>query len=302
MTDPTELHLLRTIIKNPADDTARLVYADWLDEHGRAERAEFIRVQCELERCDVCSPRQGTWWDWQCGHRPAHERVQELQEQHGREWARVPCVTCVKGYEKHPTTGEVIEQWCRSCDRTGDAMQREGCTPHFRRGFVERVEVPGLAWLFEHKRFVRRREPSPISFLREPEDAIITPPPPLEEYYEWRVTEWAKAVGAAHPVTEFVIGDREPRRHYYMQGEIGADWLLDADTPADEGSVIPQPIYDRIASDLMYMREKGFSRGQWEQSREAALSALAIAAADVVREAVLKMWAREQVGVSSTAP
>src|SRR5215510_89544 len=36
---------LAAIAAEPEDDTARLVFADWLDEHGEAERAEFIRVQ-----------------------------------------------------------------------------------------------------------------------------------------------------------------------------------------------------------------------------------------------------------------
>jgi uncharacterized protein (TIGR02996 family) len=43
--------LLREIIANPDDDVPRLVYADWLEEHGDGydrERAEFIRVQCRL--------------------------------------------------------------------------------------------------------------------------------------------------------------------------------------------------------------------------------------------------------------
>ncbi|MDY3556733.1 TIGR02996 domain-containing protein [Gemmata sp. JC717] len=35
------------ILNNPNDDTARLVFADWLEEHGEPERAEFIRVQIE---------------------------------------------------------------------------------------------------------------------------------------------------------------------------------------------------------------------------------------------------------------
>jgi uncharacterized protein (TIGR02996 family) len=39
--------LFRAICENPADDTPRLVYADWLEENGRPERAEFIRLQCE---------------------------------------------------------------------------------------------------------------------------------------------------------------------------------------------------------------------------------------------------------------
>jgi uncharacterized protein (TIGR02996 family) len=39
---------LRHIIESPDDDTPQLVHADWLDDHGQPERAEFIRVQCEL--------------------------------------------------------------------------------------------------------------------------------------------------------------------------------------------------------------------------------------------------------------
>jgi uncharacterized protein (TIGR02996 family) len=39
---------LQAIVENPDDDTPRLVYADWLEEHGQAERAEFIRVQCQM--------------------------------------------------------------------------------------------------------------------------------------------------------------------------------------------------------------------------------------------------------------
>ena len=41
---------LRAIFDAPADDTPRLVYADFLEENGEPERAELIRVQCELER------------------------------------------------------------------------------------------------------------------------------------------------------------------------------------------------------------------------------------------------------------
>jgi uncharacterized protein (TIGR02996 family) len=40
--------LLRAIVEARDDDAPRLVYADWLDEHGDAERAEFIRLQCTI--------------------------------------------------------------------------------------------------------------------------------------------------------------------------------------------------------------------------------------------------------------
>lgn len=45
---PEQLAFLSGIIAHPADDIRRLVYADWLDEHGRPEMADFIRVQVEI--------------------------------------------------------------------------------------------------------------------------------------------------------------------------------------------------------------------------------------------------------------
>ena len=45
--------LLAAIAAAPADDTPRLVYADWLDDHGRAVRAEFIRLQCRIAQIET---------------------------------------------------------------------------------------------------------------------------------------------------------------------------------------------------------------------------------------------------------
>jgi uncharacterized protein (TIGR02996 family) len=47
---PEWAEFLKRIIEQPEDDTVRLVLCDWLEENGQAERAEFIRVQCEIER------------------------------------------------------------------------------------------------------------------------------------------------------------------------------------------------------------------------------------------------------------
>src|SRR5579885_46194 len=47
--------LLVAVLAAPDDDAPRLIYADWLDEHGEPARAEFIRVQCEKDRAQPCS-------------------------------------------------------------------------------------------------------------------------------------------------------------------------------------------------------------------------------------------------------
>src|SRR4051794_35236595 len=60
-----ESGLLRGIARSPDDDAPRLVYADWLDDHGRADRAEFIRAQIQLAGIlRATPPPDGDALDW----------------------------------------------------------------------------------------------------------------------------------------------------------------------------------------------------------------------------------------------
>ena len=68
---------LRAILEDPDDDTSRLVYADWLDEHGDPDRAEFIRVQCALAR--MAEDEDGRW--------ELQARERQLLWRHGKGWA-----------------------------------------------------------------------------------------------------------------------------------------------------------------------------------------------------------------------
>ena len=58
-----ERGFLAKIIAEPAEDTHRLVFADWLDERGDRPRAEFVRVQVELARLDADGPVRTPLWD-----------------------------------------------------------------------------------------------------------------------------------------------------------------------------------------------------------------------------------------------
>src|SRR5262245_45833946 len=80
---------LEDIRENPSDDAPRLIYADWLEDHGDPARAEFIRVQCELVQA-IDSPR-----------RPElRRRERELWQDHGRLWSR-PLRTFSRKFEFH---------------------------------------------------------------------------------------------------------------------------------------------------------------------------------------------------------
>src|SRR5262245_44958530 len=74
-----EAIFLQAIRDVPDDDTPRLVYADWLEDQGKADslaRAEFIRVQIALSHLPQYDPR-----------RPALEdRESDLLAEHEEEW------------------------------------------------------------------------------------------------------------------------------------------------------------------------------------------------------------------------
>src|SRR4051812_44909133 len=71
---PDETAFLRTILDRPLDDAPRLVFADWLAEHGAAARAEFIRVQIELSHLPEDSPRRPELAARECDLLQRHER------------------------------------------------------------------------------------------------------------------------------------------------------------------------------------------------------------------------------------
>jgi uncharacterized protein (TIGR02996 family) len=70
-----ELAFLAAIHADPGDDTPRLVYADWLQENGQPELAEFIRLQCaDAPEIDL----------YPIGRESARER--SLERQFGVRW------------------------------------------------------------------------------------------------------------------------------------------------------------------------------------------------------------------------
>src|SRR5689334_7177371 len=69
---------LEAICASPQDDGPRLIYADWLEEHGDPERAEFIRTQIELAKLPEDDPRRPD----------LEERERDLLGAHAEVWRR----------------------------------------------------------------------------------------------------------------------------------------------------------------------------------------------------------------------
>ncbi len=117
MTDGDALY--RAILASPEEDTPRLVYADWLDENGQPDRAEFIRVQIELAQI---APNELVPWN---------KRVNDLR-------AREKTLLATREAE-----------WLAPLRGKGEPLQSGETNGKFHRGFVEIVWMPSL-W-FRHR-------------------------------------------------------------------------------------------------------------------------------------------------------
>ncbi len=125
---------LDDIRMEPESDAPRLIFADWLEDHGQADRGEFIRVQIERHRCADESPA-------------LRRRAEGLLQRHWDEWVR-PLATLV-GAEP----GEV---WLRG-GYHGEALAK------FSRGFVSYLDMHASRFLAHAEELFRLM---PIRHLR----------------------------------------------------------------------------------------------------------------------------------------
>ncbi len=132
---------LRGILEHPADDFRRLIYADWLEENGQADRCEFIRLQLELAK--YAPERSGGLTEWTSDDAmfDAMRREENPRQEH------------LKRRECESLTANEITWIADTFDRriiheTPDNRQTL-LRWHWSRGFVSSIELSTAAFL-EH--------------------------------------------------------------------------------------------------------------------------------------------------------
>src|SRR5262245_38221102 len=113
--------LFRAVCEHPEDDGVRLVYADWLTEHGDEARAQLMRAQVRLALLDEDEPERDS----------QEEQVDALLRENQLRWqAELPQLA---GIDWSPAT--------------------------FRRGFVDEVRATSVKALAREAQQVRRAVP-----------------------------------------------------------------------------------------------------------------------------------------------
>jgi uncharacterized protein (TIGR02996 family) len=125
----TEADWMRAIVTDPADLQVRLVFADWLEEQGESDRAEFIRLQVELDALT----------DMDVSGLSNYTVVNGMTM---REW-RLKQVQC-----NRLLSNEKYRKWIPlfGVDVGGPDGRAHG---RFRKGFCDRIELPTDAFM-EH--------------------------------------------------------------------------------------------------------------------------------------------------------
>jgi uncharacterized protein (TIGR02996 family) len=142
--------LLAAVLAEPDDDLPRLVYADWLDENGRPERAEFVRVQVELARFP---DRYFVPWTFPV------VRTREEAQREAREYTGWTARVDELRAREQTLLALHREAWLAPLKQKGEPFQAVGTHGGFRRGFVEVVWMPA-SWFVLRAEALFRRVPA----------------------------------------------------------------------------------------------------------------------------------------------
>jgi uncharacterized protein (TIGR02996 family) len=209
--------LLEVIRRDPADDLPRLAFADLLDEQGEAERAEFIRVQVELEplRC---------WSDGTLGEPLNDAEVAELRR-----------YNALRRRERELMTSNVVPIW-RSWAAPANRLTPQGAlfSDHvfFRRGFVWRVHCTLAAWR-EHGPAVVRAQPIERAELSDRRPWVHAPDTDYVLWFRGGEPPW----GLPGDLFDLLPGGEPSPRHGFSMSYGGEDSSLAEDAARDALSV-----------------------------------------------------------------
>jgi uncharacterized protein (TIGR02996 family) len=151
-------NLIRAIVADRREMTPRLAFADWLQENGQPERAEFIRLQID----SLAYPAHGSeFLRAQSGEERsrARARADALLGAHWREW----CYSATL-----PPGEESLEDWIPGQHGLHVQPIWPDCRQMFCGGFVEDIELSAGTFV-EHAGAIFSAHPiSNVGILDEP--------------------------------------------------------------------------------------------------------------------------------------
>ena len=239
----------RAVLLDPSDDLARLAFADACEEAGDIGRAEFVRVQVELDAFPWVHDLRRGEYDARDGVSPEWQRAFDLHDREMRLLWAGPSQWRANWVE-----------WCWSESRDENGRPRRAdrlggmiITPHGSKGLGKDPQSCGVDTTRGTVRQVFRR-----GFV----ESIALPLAAFMEH--------AESLFNRHPIVSVTITDKNPS----PLSSGAAVWLtcywLKCDTPA----CLPTPLFDLPGSEVVETNCKRFATPKLAR---AALSAACVA-------------------------
>ncbi len=118
--DPIEHSLLAGLRSTPGDPYARMVYADWLEEHGELVKATFVRGVLRIDRDDLLATSD---LDWRAI--TSRERFDCMTERCPPTWANLGPVLDDERLRLCPECGARVRYCGTSAERLGCGIRGE---------------------------------------------------------------------------------------------------------------------------------------------------------------------------------
>lgn len=237
--------LLASILAYPEDDLPRLVFADWLDENGEHERAEFIRIGCELLVTpeyvqEYVTAAYDTFFGElaieprNCNVRNRQydllrRRERELLRENSGRWFSIGKYAACSVWDHSPTV-----RW------RVPSSERDVMTADHSRGFIEAVRLPLAEFLGGE---CSRCRGLAGNWNEESGDFAATC---VACKGTGRTDGIAKRLFTSQPITRVEFTDREPGQYANTREWYWVRWTEDVTYPMH---TLPAEIFDRMAGE-----------------------------------------------------
>ena len=210
---------IRAICESPGYDLPRLVYADYLEETGRAERAEFIRLQIEIAAGDsLCDRCENPTLTARCrgGRCQLLRRERAYLDRHKYEMTKVVLAAAFARF-KSEIQRQATDPNYRVPPRTTqgllapshDSWMFARGVVTYKRGFASKIRLPLFAFTGEDCIYcgsdgIALRFPTDSGRCHRCNGTSVG-----------RIKDHAALLFAANPIVSVVLTDRVPTRSIY---------------------------------------------------------------------------------------
>ena len=239
--------MLWDVLCDPADDDARLIFADWLDDHDCWQQAEFIRYWVKV----------------------GDKKLLGVQAGKRAYWSR-------SGADKGEAFDLVVPAGCQSADWCRGFVDHVTLTTaDFLGTECGRCGGRGFYGEYDHDNPLSSYPPEELT----PEGLPKVPCRDCDG--TGHVGGHARAIFEAHPITRVTLADREP---YPNSSVSRAAWFHPVVPPVGNRATIPETLFRlMVGFDNNGMSE---TRVKWYPTEDAALAALSFACVRYARRLV----------------